>query len=80
MTHKKLSRNAPCPCGSGRKYKHCCWGKGFEWVEDEAGAVFRSTPLSPEVRVAGHLSRLYPVRRDVPRTHPEDWRKNSRRL
>lgn len=20
----KLGRNAPCPCGSGRKYKHCC--------------------------------------------------------
>ena len=20
----KTSRNAPCPCGSGRKYKHCC--------------------------------------------------------
>jgi uncharacterized protein YecA (UPF0149 family) len=19
-----LSRNAPCPCGSGKKYKHCC--------------------------------------------------------
>ena len=19
----KVSRNAPCPCGSGRKYKHC---------------------------------------------------------
>jgi preprotein translocase subunit SecA len=19
----KISRNAPCPCGSGRKYKHC---------------------------------------------------------
>jgi len=18
-----LSRNAPCPCGSGRRYKHC---------------------------------------------------------
>jgi preprotein translocase subunit SecA len=18
-----ISRNAPCPCGSGRKYKHC---------------------------------------------------------
>ncbi|MBU4286455.1 MAG: SEC-C domain-containing protein, partial [Verrucomicrobia bacterium] len=17
-------RNAPCPCGSGKKYKHCC--------------------------------------------------------
>lgn len=23
------SRNAPCPCGSGRKYKHCCIGKRF---------------------------------------------------
>jgi uncharacterized protein YecA (UPF0149 family) len=19
-----LGRNAPCPCGSGKKYKHCC--------------------------------------------------------
>jgi hypothetical protein len=19
-------RNAPCPCGSGKKYKHCCGG------------------------------------------------------
>lgn len=23
----KAGRNAPCPCGSGRKYKACCAGK-----------------------------------------------------
>ncbi|MBT9148919.1 MAG: hypothetical protein DDT28_00337 [Dehalococcoidia bacterium] len=23
----KVSRNAPCACGSGRKYKHCCMRK-----------------------------------------------------
>ena len=23
-TEKKIGRNEPCPCGSGRKYKHCC--------------------------------------------------------
>ena len=23
-TTKKVGRNAPCPCGSGRKYKNCC--------------------------------------------------------
>jgi len=23
----KISRNAPCPCGSGRKYKQCCLNK-----------------------------------------------------
>jgi hypothetical protein len=23
----KINRNAPCPCGSGKKYKQCCLGK-----------------------------------------------------
>ena len=23
-TGKKIGRNEPCPCGSGKKYKHCC--------------------------------------------------------
>lgn len=23
-TEKKIGRNAPCPCGSGKKYKNCC--------------------------------------------------------
>ena len=23
----KVGRNAPCPCGSGKKYKVCCAGK-----------------------------------------------------
>ena len=22
--NRKIARNEPCPCGSGRKYKHCC--------------------------------------------------------
>jgi hypothetical protein len=52
MPHKKLSPNASCPCGSSKKYKACCWDKDFEWVEDESGTVYRSTPMSPEVREA----------------------------
>lgn len=24
----KVGRNAPCPCGSGKKYKHCCGREG----------------------------------------------------
>jgi len=24
MAGKKVGRNDPCPCGSGKKYKHCC--------------------------------------------------------
>ena len=23
-SEKKVGRNDPCPCGSGKKYKHCC--------------------------------------------------------
>ncbi|MGO8678626.1 MAG: DUF1186 domain-containing protein [Limisphaerales bacterium] len=31
--HKKPWRNAPCPCGSGKKYKHC-WGKAQSSAAD----------------------------------------------
>jgi SWIM/SEC-C metal-binding protein len=24
MAEKKVGRNEPCPCGSGKKYKKCC--------------------------------------------------------
>ncbi len=25
MNEKRLTRNDPCPCGSGKKYKNCCY-------------------------------------------------------
>ena len=41
VKEKKIGRNDPCPCGSGKKYKFCC-GKQFEvkkgkkeWLEIE---------------------------------------------
>ncbi len=27
MKMQRISRNDPCPCGSGKKFKHCCLGK-----------------------------------------------------
>lgn len=39
------ARNAPCPCGSGKKYKRCC-GQG-------------STTASPARPVAGGVSNVY---------------------
>jgi hypothetical protein len=72
MSHKKLSRNAPCPCGSGKKYKHCCWGKGFEYVEDEEGTVFRSTPMTPEVREALEYFRQAFVAKHGQEPGPDD--------
>ena len=40
-----LGRNDPCPCGSGLKYKRCCWQKEFApapEVKDHEGAVARA--------------------------------------
>lgn len=27
VSQKAAGRNDPCPCGSGKKYKKCCWAK-----------------------------------------------------
>lgn len=31
---KKIGRNEPCPCGSGKKYKKCCIDKGLEYTNE----------------------------------------------
>ena len=57
MAPERLSRNAPCPCGSGRKYKHCCYHKGFEFQQDEgAGVGLEADVVQREVE-----SRLRPA-------------------
>jgi len=37
---KKVSRNAPCPCGSGKKYKKCCLVK----QEAKKGVISSKVP------------------------------------
>jgi hypothetical protein len=29
MESQRVGRNDPCPCGSGRKFKQCCYSRGF---------------------------------------------------
>ena len=50
MARRKVSRNALCPCGSGKKYKQCCGRKDFEWVEDDDGDIFKAMPISDEMK------------------------------
>ena len=45
---KKVGRNDPCPCGSGKKYKHCCQGKDAPAGFSPAAAP--GSPPSPAVR------------------------------
>ena len=44
----KISRNQPCPCGSGRKYKRCCWHR------DRAAHVPATPAASPAASPSGY--------------------------
>jgi hypothetical protein len=46
---KKIPRNAPCPCGSGKKYEKCCYGKAFDYEEDEQRPEFSVTRSIPVI-------------------------------
>jgi SEC-C motif/Tetratricopeptide repeat len=39
LEQPKISRNAPCPCGSGKKFKFCCAGDPFRIVDSTHGYV-----------------------------------------
>ncbi len=47
------SRNAPCPCGSGRKYKHCCLSRKAGPAPGAAPDTDRSRAWSRLMRFAG---------------------------
>ena len=47
ISEPKISRNDKCPCGSGRKYKHCCIGKGIDWSAKKT--TQRLPPVRPRV-------------------------------
>lgn len=47
----KIGRNDPCPCGSGRKYKRCCYGKDQERLRrssEVAGLTVEEVEAAPE--------------------------------
>ena len=52
----RIGRNEPCPCGSGKKYKKCCFDKDQERLRrssDVAGVTVEEIRANPEA----HLSR-----------------------
>src|SRR5665647_2150803 len=46
---EKIGKNEPCPCGSGKKYKHCHWGK-----EQEQQVLEQQNPVSFEALISSY--------------------------
>ncbi|MGM0440506.1 MAG: SEC-C metal-binding domain-containing protein [Chlamydiota bacterium] len=51
MDNKKIKRNAPCHCGSGKKYKKCC-------LLNEGKKNFSATVLSSTNNAGGLQDRI----------------------
>jgi predicted O-linked N-acetylglucosamine transferase (SPINDLY family) len=75
MSTKKVERNAPCPCGSGKKYKQCCLKR------DETLAANRrteTTSISQALQIAlghyhaGRLSQAEAIYKQVLEFEPNN--------
>jgi len=40
----RVGRNDPCPCGSGKKYKKCCWDKDHRNAPDRIAPGWAPLP------------------------------------
>ena len=81
----KVGRNEPCPCGSGRKFKHCCEGK-TERAEPPAQASPRASPspalkqrlralsLAADERAnAGKWAEAVSLFKEIVQLDPQSW-------
>jgi hypothetical protein len=50
----KPGRNDPCPCGSGKKYKHCCLNSGAASATDPAQFAWRRM----RAQLEGYVERM----------------------
>lgn len=58
----KIGRNDPCPCGSGKKYKHCCMNKPDKVQAEQAESPQekqRWLADYPEAKGQGEKGRIY---------------------
>ncbi len=50
----KLGRNDPCHCGSGKKYKHCCYEKDHRPHEGRVAVALEPSPDAEETPADAH--------------------------
>lgn len=48
----KVGRNDPCPCGSGKKYKHCCLNKPVGTIKPSSAIGNLDEILHPKPRIS----------------------------
>ena len=59
---RRVERNDPCPCGSGKKYKKCCLNKDTQPVPPEVIKYFQKIRAEHEYlkQVGIHINYVKP--------------------
>ena len=55
----KVGRNDPCPCGSGKKYKQCCWKKRLPLGKRKFKASVISAGTGPVNKLPDLMERTF---------------------
>jgi hypothetical protein len=55
MKKNKIGRNHPCPCGSGKKFKKCCYGKTSVDKSSKLNELNMLLPLLSEINYGSPL-------------------------
>ena len=69
-TTSKAGRNDPCPCGSGRKYKHCCQPKELAAESASKGKAQALAQAAKRRLDGGRLADAIATFREVVRLDP----------
>ena len=85
MVRQKISRNDPCPCGSGKKYKHCCYGKDIDWSARDRITQRPKLPRLPDNGKEAFLGPFHVVDtklKSIAKGHPNSaaWKNLVERL
>ena len=62
---KKIKKNDPCPCGSGKKYKKCCFlqqtsEQSFSWADNDGiHFVAPGSPPPPSSEQSKKMTKQY---------------------
>ncbi|GEM_PF-3140794 len=67
----KIKRNDPCPCGSGKKFKACCWVKEQEKKQKR----FSASKMVAKNPMAGLFANMHTEMEDLKRRVEKTKRK-----
>lgn len=69
----KIGRNAPCPCGSGKKYKKCCLSKDEQKSAQQSSQVKTQEEITENSDYDDYIPESSPVDNKIEYDDDDNW-------